>query len=61
MGAVDQFLLDFIQQIQVLRSAYTQNYGAEIKRLFLRDVVKEIYSNEMPRTFCKLSDEIPSI
>ena len=33
----------------------------EIKGLSLRDVVKELYSNELSRTFCKLSDEIPSI
>ena len=26
----------------------------------MRDVVKELYSNEMSRKFCKLSDEIPS-
>jgi hypothetical protein len=33
----------------------------EIKGLSLRDVVKELYSNETYRKFCKISDEIPSI
>jgi IS5 family transposase len=33
----------------------------EVKGLSLRDVVKELYSNEMYRRFCKLSNDIPSI
>jgi hypothetical protein len=33
----------------------------EIKGLSLRGIVKELYSNETYRKFCKISDKIPSI
>jgi len=33
----------------------------EIERLSLRNVVKELYSNESYRKFCKISNKVPSI
>jgi len=33
----------------------------EIKRLSLRNVVKELYSNESYRKFCKISNKVPCI